>query len=149
MVKNILVVECVPSYNWYKIFEGAKLTSGEEIRIEQGSWQEINMTAYPDSGLIVELNKAKNPLPNTPQTQSRTIKPHFILMRSLCQFLDDSSKNKLYAIQYCNVPTINSFRSIYGMLEKPIVYGELRKIQKQLKIDHNIDFPLIEPTYYP
>ena len=94
MVKNVLVVECTTHYNWYKIFDGAKLTNGEEIRIEQASWQEFNCTAYFDSGLIVELQKARRPLPNTPQNTSRTIKPDFILIRSLCQFLNDSINQK-------------------------------------------------------
>ena len=148
MVKNILVVECVTTYNWYKVFDGATLTSGEKIRVEQASWQEISMTGYYDSGLIVEMQKARRPLPDTPQNKSRTIKPHFVLIRSLSQFLNDSSKNLLYAIQFCNIPTINSFRSIYGMLEKPVVFGELRKVQKRLS-KQNISFPLVEPTYYP
>ena len=55
MVKNVLVIECTTTYNWYKIFENAKLTHGEEIKVEQASWQEINCTGYFDSGLIVEM----------------------------------------------------------------------------------------------
>ena len=55
MVKNVLVIECTTSYNWYKIFDGATLTNGEQIKIEQASWQEINCTGYYDSGLIVEM----------------------------------------------------------------------------------------------
>lgn len=149
MVKNLLIIECTISYNWYQIFKDAKLTSGEELRVEQASWQEFSCTGYYDSGLICELNSARRPLLNTPQNRPRTIKPDFILIRSLCQFLDQSSKNFLYAIQFCNVPTINSFESIYGMLEKPVVFGELRKVRKRLKAERGIDFPLIEPTFYP
>lgn len=76
------------------------------------------------------------------------MKPDFVLIRTLAQFLNDSSKNLLFAIQFCNIPTINSFRSIYGMMEKPVVLGELRKVQKKLALKE-IEFPLIEPTYYP
>ena len=76
------------------------------------------------------------------------MKPDFILIRTLAQFLNDSSKNLLFAIQFCNIPTINSFRSIYGMMEKPVVFGELRKVQKRLALK-GIEFPLVEPTYYP
>ena len=55
MVKNVLVIECTTTYNWYKIFDGATLTNGEQIKVEQASWQEINCTGYFDSGLIVEM----------------------------------------------------------------------------------------------
>lgn len=55
MVKNVLVIECTTTYNWYKIFDGATLTNGEQIKIEQATWQEINCTGYFDSGLIVEM----------------------------------------------------------------------------------------------
>ena len=112
MVKNLLVIECTSSYNWYKVFDGATLTSGEKLRVEQASWQEFSCTGYYDSGLIVELQRARCPLPDTPQDKQRTIKPHFVLMRSLCQFLDDSSRNFLYGMQFCNVPIINSL-SVY------------------------------------
>ena len=44
MVKNVLVIECTTTYNWYKIFDGATLTNGEQIKIEQATWQEINCT---------------------------------------------------------------------------------------------------------
>lgn len=43
---------------------------------------------------------------------------------------------------------MHRFESIYGMLEKPVVFGELRKVQSKLA-QQNITFPLVEPTYYP
>lgn len=116
MVKNLLIIECTSTYNWYKVFDGATLTSGEELRIEQASWQEFSCTGYYDSGLIVELQKARRPLHDTPQDRGRTIKPHFVLMRSLSQFLDDSSRNFLYALQFCNIPMINSFSHCLNVL---------------------------------
>lgn len=148
MVKNVLIIECTLRYNWYKIFENATLTSGEEIRVEQARWQEVHLTAYSDAGLIIELAPAAKPHAHCPDNQRRTIKPDFILFRTLCQHINEMShKNFLYAMKYCNIPTMNSLQSIYGMMEKPWVYGELRNIQKHMGGYEN--FPLIPQTYYP
>ena len=147
MVKKVLIIECVPRYNWYNIFKNGTLTSGEEIIVEQATWNDVNMTAY-DDGLVITLGPAKKPLPDTTQNKPRTIRPDFILFRSLCQHIGGLNDKKfLYGIKYCNIPSINTVDAIYGMLEKPYVYGELKRIQQDCS-DKNM-FPLIEQTYYP
>ena len=56
------------------------------------------------------------------------------------------SRNLLYGLQFVGVPCINSLQSIYCTLERPWVYGELKKIQQRLG---KAAFPLIEQSYYP
>ncbi|ETO26152.1 hypothetical protein RFI_10985, partial [Reticulomyxa filosa] len=143
--ENSLVLECTPRYNWYEIFAGAKLTSGEEVKVEQATWQEVSLTAYHDSGLVVTLAPAKSPHENAPDDKQRTCKPDFILFRTLSQHIQElTHKNFLYAVQFSNVATMNSTQALYGMLEKPWVYGELKRIQK--KLGGYDKFPLIDQT---
>lgn len=33
--KNLLVIECTSNFNWYKIFEGVKLSDGSPVVVEQ------------------------------------------------------------------------------------------------------------------
>ena len=159
MVKYVLILECTTRYNWYEIFENATLLSGEKIVVEQATWQEVQMTAYSDSKLRVEINRAKKPLPNTPQDKPRSIAPDFVLFRTLSQHVNDiNDKNKFYAFQFSNVPTMNSMRAMYSMFEKPWVYGALREVQTKLYKEEKLKnpeiskmdvFPLIDQTYYP
>ena len=44
------------------------------------------------------------------------------------------------------MPCVNSLHSVYCTLERPWVYGELKKIQQRLGKDA---FPLIAQSYYP
>ena len=55
-------------------------------------------------------------------------------------------KNLLYAIKHSGIPCINSLESMWGMMQKPWVYGELLQIQKRVGYEA---FPLIGQTYYP
>jgi hypothetical protein len=40
------------------------------------------------------------------------------------------SRNKLFALMHAGVGSVNSLLSAYMCLERPTVFGELRKIQK-------------------
>lgn len=48
--KTLLVVECQSRLNWYKVFEGATLADGTEIKVEQAEWDDIIPISYYDSG---------------------------------------------------------------------------------------------------
>ena len=56
------------------------------------------------------------------------------------------SRNLLYALQHAGVPCVNSLHSLLCCLERPWVFGELKKIQRRLGADR---FPLIDQTFYP
>mmetsp|Transcript_18103 Transcript_18103/g.45954 ORF Transcript_18103/g.45954 Transcript_18103/m.45954 type:complete len:412 (-) Transcript_18103:114-1349(-) len=148
MGKTLLVVECTEHFNWYERFAGFKLHGKEEIRVEQATFPDISLTSYPSSGnpLVVNLRRAARPLPNTPQDRDRTCTPDFILLRSITRGIKgQDSRNVLLGMIHANVPSVNSLLSAQLVLERPVMFSELRKIQRRVGIDR---FPLIAQTYY-
>lgn len=51
----------------------------------------------------------------------------------------------LFGLMMGNVPSVNSLVSEYMNLERPIMYGALKEIQKRVGNDA---FPLIDINYY-
>ena len=78
---RILVIECQPRIDWYSLFRGCTV-NGQALAVEQATWHEITLTSY-DTGLIVQLDRAAKPLPNSPQGAARTFRPTQVLMRSV------------------------------------------------------------------
>eukprot|EP00771_Trimastix_marina_P000623 gnl/Trimastix_PCT/1642.p1 GENE.gnl/Trimastix_PCT/1642~~gnl/Trimastix_PCT/1642.p1 ORF type:complete len:412 (+),score=82.00 gnl/Trimastix_PCT/1642:60-1295(+) len=149
-MKNLLVIDTGAGQahvNWYALFEGMTLRNGEEIKVEVAQYQDIAMTAYSDrSGVQCQLNKAKNPIPESPQTQHRTFRPDFLLVRTITRGLPkQDSRNLLYGFMFAGIPAVNSLESQYMCLERPIVYGQLLQSHRRL----GDRFPLIGQTYYP
>ena len=77
----------------------------------------------------------------------QTIRPDFVLVRNEARGAThvDDWRNVLFGLMYAQVPAVNSLDSIYRFLERPIVQGELNKIQKRLGADV---FPLVPQSYY-
>ncbi|ELR10890.1 Synapsin, ATP binding domain containing protein [Acanthamoeba castellanii str. Neff] len=147
MERTLLVVECQANLNWYEIFAGAKL-HGEELKVEQAEWDDISVISYSDAGVVATLRRAAKPLKDTPQTTDRTITVDFVLLRSVTRGIKiqgQDSRNKLFAMMHAGLGSVNSLLSAYMCLERPTVFGELRKIQKRLGKDN---FPVIEQTLY-
>lgn len=143
---TVLVVECQPRINWYEVFQGCALPNGARVQVEQATFQEITMTVYHDGPLVVELAAADRPHPGTQQNTNRTCKPDIVLMRSVQRSIYPlDSRNLLYALQHAGVPCVNSLHSLLCCLERPWVFGELKKIQRRL----GDRFPLIGQTFYP
>jgi synapsin len=70
-----------------------------------------------------------------------------VLFRSVTRSIQHlDSRNLLYAFMFCNIPAVNSLESIYSTLERPIMFGALKRIAKRLGAEK---FPLIPQTYYP
>ncbi|KAL6070871.1 Type 1 glutamine amidotransferase domain-containing protein [Balamuthia mandrillaris] len=157
MVKTLLVVECSAHLNWYNVFEGAVLhhhrgeeaehdVEGEEIRVEQAEWDDLTVVSYDDSGVIVTMRRAKKPLEGTTQETERTVKVDFVLLRSVTRGIKgQDSRTKLFTLMHGNVPSVNSLESAYFCLERPLVFGQLKAIQKKLGKE---EFPLIPQTLY-
>jgi len=144
---QLLVVECTSMLNWYKIFEGATWR-GKPIRVEQAEWDDISLVVYGDSNSVVtDLRAAKRPLPDSPQNKQRVVTVNFVLMRSVTRGIhNQDSRNLLFGFAHANVPCVNSIESLLMALDRPLMFGGLKKIQKKLG---RKNFPLIEQNYYP
>lgn len=156
MMKNLLVID-YGTANWYtishnqfshfryEIFKGAKLSSGETIRVEQAAWKDIVLTSCSEKGAIVELQGSPDPV-FYQQKNTRSMKVDFLLVRNFSAGLHgENFRNILYGFMFANVPSVNSLQSIYMCSEKPIVYGELKRIQDKLGKEN---FPLVCTCLY-
>jgi hypothetical protein len=150
----VLVIECQSSLDWRAVFAGSCLESGElvrktkkkkvrfcfayfvQIRLEQATWDDISLVSWPEpTGLRATLRSGKS------------FRPDHVLVRSVSKgtWTQDSS-NKLMALCHSAVPCTNSASACHAFLEKPVVYGELRRVQQRLGKE---TFPLIDQVMYP
>jgi len=144
MVKTLLVIECTESFNWYKRFENA-LVHGEQVKVEQASWQDISLVSYPNQ-CVVSIRRAKKPLPGTTQDRDRTILVDFVFLRSVSRGVGNmDSRNLLLGLIHQNLPAVNSLISAYLCCERPTTFAALKDIQKRLG---KAEFPVVEQTYY-
>ncbi|MFX0102514.1 MAG: hypothetical protein ACFFCS_23305 [Candidatus Hodarchaeota archaeon] len=135
---KILIID-KDTNNWFKIFKKVDVTSDIPIEIDQAEPKSIMVIASSKKGISFDLSPSSRPIPNSPQTEYRVFQPDLVLFRRV-------NKKILYALQFLNVPCINSLTSILANLERPIVYGGLLKVQGILVKEN---FPLIEQNYYP
>jgi glutathione synthase/RimK-type ligase-like ATP-grasp enzyme len=145
----LLVIGGKPEYDWKAVFQGATLHNGlVQVEVEWASWDDIRLTSYSDSGAVVDIINSSPEMSGTnASARVRTIQPDFLLIRGAAQGVyGQDYRNLLVGFMHAGLPSINSLESLYLCQEKPIIYGKLRKLQKQLGHDA---FPLIDQTYYP
>lgn len=142
---NLLVID-TEDHNWYKIFENEAI-NGSDIVVEQAQWKDLEVTSYSDSGPYIDLFPADNPIENTKQYQKRVFKPDFLLVRNVVKgpLPGQNYSSKLFGLLHEGLPAVNSLKSIYMCLERPVVYGELKKVEKKLG---DKSFKLIDQTFY-
>jgi len=145
--KNLLIIECQSSINWYTIFEGATLSDGTQIKVEQATWDELSLISYSDSGVLITAMKSTHPHKETSQERDRTFRVDFVLLRSVTRSIKgQDSRNKLFTLIHGNVPSLNSLMSAYICLERVTVFAALKEIEKKLG---SKQFPLIPQNMYP
>jgi glutathione synthase/RimK-type ligase-like ATP-grasp enzyme len=151
MVKRLLVIESPARdrINWYDIFSSTTVMidgTEHEIEVDIASWPDIRITSYGYKDVIIELAPSKHPLPNSPQEKRRTFKPDFMLVRSITNGLHGcDSSNNLYTLMHAGIPAVNSLHSIYMCLERPVVFGELLRLQAEMG---DKEFPVIPQHCY-
>ncbi|XP_065569525.1 synapsin-like isoform X2 [Artemia franciscana] len=126
--------------DWSRYFRGRKIHVDWDIRVEQAEFKEISVSANPE-GAFVSLAVIRNG-----SRVVRSFKPDFVLIRQNIRDADQDHRSVLFGLMYGNIPSINSLESVYGFLEKPWVFSQLLKLQKQLGKEA---FPLIDQCYYP
>eukprot|EP00462_Mataza_sp_D1_P001529 CAMPEP_0175096396 /NCGR_PEP_ID=MMETSP0086_2-20121207/4711_1 /TAXON_ID=136419 /ORGANISM="Unknown Unknown, Strain D1" /LENGTH=385 /DNA_ID=CAMNT_0016369797 /DNA_START=29 /DNA_END=1186 /DNA_ORIENTATION=- len=148
---NILVIDSGrQQHNWYSEFQGATTHTGQPIVVEQGSWEDIRLTAFECESSIplsLVLGPSRFPLEHTPQAKARPFSPHLVLVRNETRQLGANDfRHILFGFMYAGIPAINSWESIYGHLERPVVFAELKKLQRKFGQEH---FPLVSQAYFP
>jgi hypothetical protein len=144
---NLLVIDYNTSTDWYTKFKGCKTPNGKTIKVEQAGWSQICLVSNSERGPILQLHANDDGVLRQ-QRSDRDFIPDFILVRNFPSALHRSSyRNVLLGLMFCGLPSVNSLQAVYNCSEKPIVYGALKKIQRELG-GHD-QFPLIPQIYYP
>jgi len=74
------------------------------------------------------------------------VKVDMVLIRNVCYSIHGTDhRNVLFGLMHAGIPAVNSLVSEYMQLERPLMFGALRSVQKRLGADR---FPLIEQNYY-
>lgn len=145
--KNLVVFDGQPTHDWPALFEGYKLKDGTLIRVVQVSWNESELTIYHDSGPMLKVAPVHESERKVKRPKTMTVKPDFILIRNQPRgaIPIQDRKNILFGLMMAGIPSMNSLMSEYMNMERPIMYGGLKEVQKKLGKDK---FPLIEINYY-
>jgi hypothetical protein len=144
----LLVVGGTTKNNWYDTFAGQRV--GERpVVVEMCFWDEMEVTAFDDSGAVVAAHASARPIPGTSMERSRTFVPDFVLVRSAPFGIHGQDwTNTMLGL--LSVPSLNSWDSLLKCQHKPVIYSHLLQLRKRLGKNaagvHN--FPLIPQTYY-
>ena len=101
---------------------------------------------------MISIYPSDNPLYPSQKIIIDNVKPNILLIRNLVHHISSridsipDYRNILYGFYHSNIPMINELSAIIAEIEKPIMYGRLRKIRD--KYGEKI-FPLIKQYYYP
>ena len=67
--------------NWYDVFQSCEVM-GRHIQVEMARWEDLEVTNFSDSGVIVSLRASRDSIPDTSMSSHRTIRPDHVLIRS-------------------------------------------------------------------
>ncbi|ESO12867.1 hypothetical protein HELRODRAFT_93529 [Helobdella robusta] len=141
--KTLLVID-TPNVEWTKYFRGRKLLGEWDLRVEQAEFSEINLAAYSETGTVVDIQVMRNGTKVV-----RSFKPDFVLVRQHVKDATENWKNIIIGLHYGQIPSLNTFESIYNFLDKPWVVSAAMKIFVWSFFLSRARFPLIEQTYFP
>lgn len=117
--KTLLVVDDA-SCDWSRYFRGRKLAGEYEIRVEQAHFAELAATAHSQLGLICAVYSVERGVPRP----ARHFKPDFVLIRQHVVDAQRDSRPIVLALQYGQVPAVNSLHSVYNFADRPWVVSK-------------------------
>ncbi len=144
----LLVIGGTTKNNWYEAFAGQRV--GERpVQVEMAFWDDIEVTAFDDSGAVVAAHASPHPIPGTSMERSRTFLPDFVLVRSAPFGIHNQDwTNAMLGL--LSVPSLNSWDSLLKCQHKPVIYNHLLQLRKKMGMSAPgvYNFPLIPQTYY-
>ena len=146
---TLLVIASTTEEDWVQLCS----EYSSHFRVIQTTWDKISFSSYSDSKHpMVSIYPNNHPKYEDQKVIQNNIKPDLVLIRNLARYISakietvPDFRNILYGFYHSNIPMINELSAIIAELEKPIMYGRLRKI-RDLYGEKN--FPLIQQYYYP
>ena len=146
---TLLVIASTTEEDWMHLCS----EYSNHFRVIQTTWDRISFSSYSDSKYpIVSIYPNNNPIYPDQNKVLNNIKPDLVLIRNLAHYISNKLeivpdfRNILYGFYHANIPMINELSAIIAEIEKPIMYGRLRKIRDKYG---EKNFPLIMQYYYP
>ena len=146
---TLLVIASTQEEDWVQLCSGYS----SKFQVIQTTWDRISLSSYSDSKYpVISIYPNKYSIIGENNETIRDVKPDLLLIRNLARYigstLDTASdfRNLLYGFYHANVPMINELEAIMAEIEKPIMYGRLRRIRDKYGKEN---FPLIQQNYYP
>lgn len=134
-----LLVLQADNYDWPGLFRGVTLKDGRTIRVVQTGWEDIGIHAdtYSSTAICVDVAKmAKTASQEADPIGVRrnyvTVQPDFVLVRNEVKTPTFDGRNLLNGLMFADVPSVNSLQSILMFCERPLVQGQLHRLQRQL-----------------
>ena len=142
---TLLVIDALDEYDWKEIFAGDRLSDGRTIEVVQVGWDRLLVCA--DSPGMSNTPALVHVKPAADGSGGGTIRPDFVLVRNEARGAthQEDYRGALFGLMYAGIPAVNSLESIYSFLERPIVQGELHKLQRRLGSEA---FPVIAQSYF-
>ena len=146
---TLLVIASTSEEDWIQLCS----EYSSKFRVIQTTWDKVSLSSYSDSKYpMISIYPNQNPLYPSQKKIFNDIKPSLVLIRNLARYISSKLelvpdfRNILYGFYHSNVPMINELSAIMAEIEKPIMYGRLRKIRD---IYGEKNFPLIQQYYFP
>eukprot|EP01006_Ploeotia_vitrea_P060479 TRINITY_DN75987_c0_g1_i1.p1 TRINITY_DN75987_c0_g1~~TRINITY_DN75987_c0_g1_i1.p1 ORF type:complete len:396 (-),score=32.14 TRINITY_DN75987_c0_g1_i1:125-1216(-) len=146
---NLLVMQGSGD-DWPTLMKGQKLENGMSINVVQSSFRHTTvgpLDNYSKDGKVVcgiRKTTVNGEVADPPHLPFPFF-PDFCLVRNEVYAPFNDYRNKLYGMMYASLPCMNTLESIFFFTERPIIYGALNKLRKEL----GDDFPLIDQNFFP
>eukprot|EP00794_Sanderia_malayensis_P006773 gene6773-7536_t len=116
--------------------------SSNSSQLTHATFSELSIVSSHEKGVTVSMRVMRNGT-----YVSRSFRPDFVLTRERIRGVEPKAdaKHLLFGLMHGNIPALNSLEATYSFMEKPLMYAQLTKIQKQFGAE---EFPLIDQTYY-
>jgi len=140
---QLLVIQA-DDYNWAAIFEGRTLSNRRKIKVLQCGWHEFTLQAEPKSRHPIVIHLKAGAKERYPRMGG--FFPDFVLIRNEVYSPSGDFRHLLYGLMFANVPSLNSLHSVYCFCERPVVQGELYRLNRALG---DARFPVVAQSYAP
>jgi hypothetical protein len=114
--KTLLVIDDA-GCEWARYFRSRRLAGEFEIRVEQAHFSELATTAHTEQGILCTVYQVERGVPRA----ARHFRPDFVLIRQHIVDAQRDSRAVLLALQYAQVPAVNSLHCAYNFVDRPWV----------------------------
>lgn len=118
--------------------ERLQFANGDKLRIVQCGWEQVECTTFSNGSIGCLLTVHGNPVmdhmegaDNADKHAPSVFSPHAVIVQDAVKTSKYDGTSLLYGLFMGNVQSVNSLQSILKFMERPVIYGALRAIEKR------------------